>query len=74
MANMTPKQELANERLASRQNTTLATYIRTKRAEGKSWQDIAFALRTDVDMAITAESIRNWAAELGLANTTDTEA
>lgn len=73
---LTPKQQLADDRLRAQHNTDLITYIRERRAQGKSWQDIAFALRTDVKLAITAESIRGWASQLHIdtESTSTTEA
>lgn len=69
---LTPKQELVNDRLRAEHSTDLRTYIATRRTAGKSWQDIAFGLRSDIKVTVTAESIRGWAVQLGITPTTST--
>lgn len=49
--------------------------IRTLRAEGLSWEMIARSLHADFGTAVSHETVRSWARQLGLGTSTpDVEA
>lgn len=42
----------------------LADRLRTQRAQGLAWNEIAYRLRRDHDLKVSVETLRRWYSEL----------
>lgn len=56
MPDMTATQRLADHMLGG----DLQNYVLTRRAKGDSWRRIALALRDDIGIDVTHETVRGW--------------
>jgi intein-encoded DNA endonuclease-like protein len=56
MPEMTATQKLADHLI----DGGLAAYVLDRRAKGHSWRRIALALRDDVGIDVTHETVRSW--------------